>query len=90
MATLSEVRESVVINVPSVKATVPARRFKGEIEEFANKKLILLANEQIEMSTEITAQSKDHLFMGMVCQCVLAADSRWAIQVEVKRTILVI
>ncbi len=80
----------MVINVPSVKATVPPRRFKGEIAEFANKKLTLLAKECIDLSADITAQSKDHLFMGTVCKCVLDADSRWAIQVDVKRRLLVI
>jgi hypothetical protein len=90
MATVSERSESVVINVPSTDTLVSHRRFSGEIQEFANKQLILIADEQITVSTAITAQSKDLLFMGGVLKCDQEPDARWTIHVLVNRAMLVV
>ena len=90
MATASERRESVAINVPSTDALVSHRRLKGEIEEFEGKELILITDEQIEISAVITAQSKDLLFMGSVLRCNQKPDARWTIHVLVNRAMLVV
>lgn len=85
-----ERRESVIINVPSGDSSLPHRSFKGEIEEFKNKHLRLLSDEEIDISAGITAQGKDLLFMGDVLSCIRAADARWSVNVTVNRTLLVV
>jgi len=62
----------------------------GEIEQFANKRLILLSDEQIDVSTGITAQGKDLLIMGRVVECLAGTDKRWAVHVSANRTLLVV
>jgi hypothetical protein len=90
METASGNRESVIINVSPENSLLPNRKFKGEIEQFANKRLILVSDEQIDVSTSITAQSKDLLFMGSVLECRPGADARWSVHVRVNRTLLVV
>lgn len=67
--------EPVIINVPPGSSLLPGRKFRGEIEQFANKRLILLSDEQIDVSTGITAQGKDLLFMGRVVECLAETDN---------------
>jgi hypothetical protein len=90
METASGNRESVIINVSPENSLLPNRKFKGEIEQFANKRLILVSDEQIDVSTGITAQSKDLLFMGVVLECCPGPDARWSVHVRVNRTLLVV
>ena len=90
MAIESERREPVVINVAPTGSLLPNRKFKGEIEEFANKRLILHSDEEIDVSSVITAQSKDLLFMGSVLKCLPGNGTGWAIHVKVNSTLLVV
>jgi hypothetical protein len=90
MATASENLEPAIINVSQANGLLPNRKFKGQIEQFANKKLVLLSDEQIDVSAGITAQSKDLLFMGSVEKCQPGTGARWAVHVSVNRTLLVV
>jgi hypothetical protein len=90
MAIVAEHWESVIINVSPGNNLLPNRKFKGEIEQFANKRLVLLSDEQIDVSTGITAQGKDLLFMGSVLECLPSTGARWAVHVSVNRTLLVV
>jgi hypothetical protein len=82
--------ESVIINVSPGNSLLPNRKFKGEIEEFADKHLVLLSDEEIDVSAGITAQGKDLLFMGHVLNCSPGLNARWAVHVSVNRTLLVV
>lgn len=90
MATASENRESVITNVSPGNSLLPNRKFKGEIERVTNKRLILLSDEQIEVSAGITAQGKDLLFIGSVVECLPETGARWEVHVSVSRTLLVV
>jgi len=83
-------REPVVINVPSPDATTPHRRFRGEIEHFENKALVVVADESVDISAGMSAQGKDLMFLGSVLNCTAEPDGRWTIHVRVSRTLLVV
>ena len=90
MAIESEQREPVIINVAPPCNLLPNRKFKGEIEKFANKRLILHSDEEIDVSAAITAQSKDLLFMGSVLKCLPGDGPGWAVHVKVDSTLMVV
>jgi hypothetical protein len=90
MAIQSETPEPVIINVSPASSLLPNRKFKGEIEEYANKLLILHSDEEIDVLTAITAQSKDLLFMGSVLRCLPGIGLRWTVHIQVDRTLLVV
>jgi hypothetical protein len=87
---MSAAREVVVINVPSPDISTPHRRFRGEIEQFEQKALILVADEAVDVSAGMSAQGKDLLFTGRVTSCLPHSDQRWTIHVQVDRTLLVV
>jgi hypothetical protein len=90
MATESELPQAVVINISPNDVSLPCRKMKGQIQDFANKLLVLLADEEIDVATGITAQGKDLLFLGKVLKSVPNFDGHWAIHIHVNRTILVV
>lgn len=90
MATESELAQSVVINVSPNDASLPGRKMKGQIHEFAHKHLVLFADEEIEVAAGITAQGKDFLFLGNVLKSVPNLEGHWAIHIRLNRTILVV
>ncbi len=83
-------RESVVINVNSPDTSTAHRRFKGEIEQFESKSLILVADEAVDISAGMSAQGKDLMFLGSVVSCSAEPDGRWTIHILVNRTLLVV
>jgi len=90
MATEFKRPEQVVINVSLADPSQPDQRFKGEVEEFANKHLVLLTDEEIDVSARITAQGRDLLFMGNVLNCAQTTGGRWKVSINVSRTLMVI
>jgi hypothetical protein len=90
MPTKSGSREAVIIEVVEKDVAFASRKIAGEIEEFDNRKLILLTADEVNASVSISARSKDLLFKGTVIGCVPRAGIGWAVHIRLSRTLLVV
>jgi hypothetical protein len=83
-------QDSVVINVSSVEDEARSRRVYGVIQEFVGQTLTVVSAEEIPTSAQVTAQNKDFIYFGEVLSCVPALGAKWALDVRVKRRILLV
>jgi hypothetical protein len=90
MASASNAGELVRINVQPADPDLPHRAFTGLIEDFRKKQLLLLADEEVQELVQITAQTKDLLYLGQVLNSLPRPDGKWDIAVSVDRTIAIL
>lgn len=90
IATTLVCSESVIIEVSSSNSSVHNRKVTGTVQDFVSKSLILVTAEAIPVSTKVTVQSKDLLFLGEVLSCVADPGTKWRAHVRVKTSLLVV
>ena len=68
----------------------PNRKINGTVQEFAGNSLTLLSGEEIAASAAVKVQSKDRLYLGEVVGSVPEHRTSWAVQVRLRRTIMIV
>lgn len=90
MISASEVQELVIIETLSADEVTPNRKLNGTIRDVQKNRLTLIANEEIAESVSIRVQSKALLWLGEVVSCAPEPEDMWAVDVRVKRGILIL
>ena len=82
--------QQVIVETSSGDGFTVTDRFRAIIGESAMNRLTLIANERIAELTAVRVQGKTLLWLGEVVNCAPAPDAMWAVQVRVKRSILIL
>ena len=63
---------------------------RGVVQQFEQPTLSLFADAPIPLRAPVTVQTSERIYLGEVRYCELVDDCNWAIQVQVKRTMMVV
>ena len=67
-----------------------ACKVRGVVQRFEQPTLSLFADAPIPLGAPVTVQTSERIYLGDVRYCELVDDCSWAIQIQVKRTMMVI
>ena len=65
-------------------------KVRGVVQRFEQPTLSLFADSPIPLRAPVTVQTSERIYLGDVRYCELVDDCNWAIQIQVKRTMMVV